>query len=420
MYQVQKVNKWGIRQPKHRLLSLTVGEFLIFVGLNLLLFQVALQPIYPIAGYFDEAASVLLAVVAFFGSSTSLSKQLRAAMALFGCFVAACILSSLMSGVNVSQTASLIDLYTCSKFAITLWASYRLFVRSDSLFKLLQSEAKLLLAVLLVLAIINLIVDIGVGADGDFGISRAFRFVYYHPSAVVWLSVALVSTLLFDIKENRVYIVFGLLVACSTLTSKGIGWAVAIAVVMCLMNRRGHISVVSLGLSIAAVIVSAWSSILLYYSNEMVTTARSVLLITSFDIARMFFPFGSGFATFGSAVTADPLFYSPLYYYFGLDSIWGLTPMNPTYFSDTFWPIVVAQSGYIGAACFVGFATCLVWACFRFDGRASRAWLPSLCIVGYLILGSVAESSFFNPASVYLSVLLGMFFGRESLKQKEV
>lgn len=420
MYQVQRVNKGGSRQSKHGLLSLTLVDFLVLIGLNLLLFQVALQPINPVAGYFDEAACVLLAVTALFSSSLAQSKQLRASMAFFGCFVAVCILSSLISDVNVSLTASLIDFFTCSKFVIALWASYRLFVRSDRLLEFLQIEAKLLLTILLVLAIINLIVDIGVGADGDFGISRAFRFVYYHPSAVVWLSVALVSTLLFDIEANRIYIVFGLLVACSTLTSKGIGWAVAIAVVMFLMDRRGHISAVSLGLSIVAVIVSAWSSIILYYSNETVTTARSVLFRTSFNIAEMYFPFGSGFATFGSAVTADPINYSPLYFYFGLDSIWGLTPMNPSYLSDAFWPIVVAQSGFVGTACFVGFVTCLVWACFRFDGRALHTWFPSLCIVGYLILGSVAESSFFNPSSVYLSILLGMYIGRAPLKHKEV
>ncbi len=314
----------------------------------------------------------------------------------------------------IAKEAILIDAFTCVKFPLALLAAYRCFALSKRLLYLLQAEAKLLLLVLAMLAFLNLFVDIGVGSSGDFGISRAFRFVYYHPAAVVWLVVALASLLLFDPRKNRTFLLFGLFVASATLTSKGIGWAIAVLVVLLLRNRKGRINIPAFITCLALVVVSAWGSITLYYANDSIVTARSALLRSSIDIALANFPLGAGFATFGSAVTAEPLYYSPLYYEYGLNAVWGLTPTDPSYLSDSFWPIVIAQAGVAGLLLFTGFAICLLWSCFRFNGRALKTWLPALCVVGYLLLGSIAESSFFNPSAVYLGLLMGMYLAQSS------
>ena len=210
MHQAQTVNKK--ESMRSRLLLLTLSDLLAFIGINLLLFQVALQQMFPMASYLDEAACILLTIIALLHKSVALPRQLRLSFIFLFCFFLASMLSSLLSDVDTRLTALLTDAFTCTKFAFALWASYRLFMHSERLFALLQAEAKLLLSVMFILAIVNLTLDVGVGATGDFGIPRAFRFIFYHPAAVVWFSVALVSTLLFDINLNRVYLIMGLVV----------------------------------------------------------------------------------------------------------------------------------------------------------------------------------------------------------------
>ncbi|WP_155804890.1 hypothetical protein [Photobacterium halotolerans] len=80
-------------------------------------------------------------------------------------------------------------------------------------------------------------------------------------------------------------------------------------------------------------------------------SARSLMFLSSIDIATENFPLGSGPGTFGSAPAA--IYYSPLYFQYGLNSVFGLEPTslvegNVSYLMDTFWPHVIAEYGFIG------------------------------------------------------------------------
>lgn len=45
-------------------------------------------------------------------------------------------------------------------------------------------------------------------------------------------------------------------------------------------------------------------------------------------------PFGSGLGSFGTAASAKE--YSPLYYKYHMDDVWGLTLENPMFLADAF------------------------------------------------------------------------------------
>jgi hypothetical protein len=80
-------------------------------------------------------------------------------------------------------------------------------------------------------------------------------------------------------------------------------------------------------------------------------TPRSILFKTGVKIAVDNFPLGSGFGTFGSGINrAD---YSPLYYKYGLSNIWGFTPDSPSFINDTFWPHVMAETGFFGILLYI-------------------------------------------------------------------
>ena len=65
-----------------------------------------------------------------------------------------------------------------------------------------------------------------------------------------------------------------------------------------------------------------------------------------------YIPFGSGLGTF--ATNAASVYYSPLYYKYGLSNIWGLTPEWHNFMADAFFP-TLAEFGIVGLFFFVWF-----------------------------------------------------------------
>ena len=41
-------------------------------------------------------------------------------------------------------------------------------------------------------------------------------------------------------------------------------------------------------------------------------------------------------------------YYSPLYYEYGFDNVWGFNADNGNYINDNYWPMVMAQIGILG------------------------------------------------------------------------
>lgn len=75
-------------------------------------------------------------------------------------------------------------------------------------------------------------------------------------------------------------------------------------------------------------------------------TARRVFYEYAVKNANTYFPFGSGFATYGSAEAAKN--YSPLYYQYGFVNVWGMSPNYKAFLTDTYWASVLGQFGWIG------------------------------------------------------------------------
>lgn len=76
-------------------------------------------------------------------------------------------------------------------------------------------------------------------------------------------------------------------------------------------------------------------------------SARFILASTSVKIANNYFPIGSGFATFGSEMSRR--YYSSLYVKYGFNEIYGLSENFSGYITDNYWPMLIAQTGYVGA-----------------------------------------------------------------------
>ena len=85
--------------------------------------------------------------------------------------------------------------------------------------------------------------------------------------------------------------------------------------------------------------------------KDPMLVARNALYITSVDIAKDYFPFGAGFGRYGSWMSR--VHYSPLYDKYDLSEIHGLSREKPNFINDTFWPMVLGETGFIGFALYM-------------------------------------------------------------------
>lgn len=389
-------------------LETSVGDLALLLFLNLALFGEAIQGAMGFS-YCDEIATIAVVCAAFFRFHASknaladgMSTSSKLALIWLFVVVSAAFLGNAFCGVHASTAAILTDFLTCCKFPIALIASIYAFACSERLSALFEIEAKILLVVMTVLGIGNLFFDFGMGSEARFGIRASFTFVFDHPTYLVFCAAGLTAFLMKDRERNMPFIVMGMLVVLLSLRSKGFAFAAVCLLLLLTFGKSNRLSVVHIALGLVAVALIGMDQYINYYQSA--GYARGELARQAIAVANDYFPLGTGFATYGSAVTAQIDNYSPLYYAYGLSTVWGLAPGAASFLSDTFWPTVLAQFGYFGLVAFAALLIALFVMCYKAGG----ARLPVICIFAYLLISSTSESSFFNPSAAYLAMCAGL------------
>lgn len=156
---------------------------------------------------------------------------------------------------------------------------------------------------------------------------------------------------------------------------------------------------------ITSILYVTWSKFEVYYVSGMERDdmARPLAYLTSLKILADYFPLGSGMGTFGVAAAAD--FYSPLYYKYHLNTVWGLMPENPMFLADAFYP-TLAQFGVVGVFLFGVFWKRRLSEFNRIsDMRYYKvAFMAFFC----LALEQTADSSFLSGKGMGFCMLIGL------------
>lgn len=133
--------------------------------------------------------------------------------------------------------------------------------------------------------------------------------------------------------------------------------------------------------------------------------ARSALYGASVEIARDSFPLGVGLGRFGSHMSRVD--YSPVYAEYDLDRIWGLMERFPLYITDTFWPMILGETGVIGAAGYAVFLCALTVGLWRGVSRQRDPLLRAFChgtlaVMIAAVVESLATPMFVSPTRAFL------------------
>lgn len=182
-------------------------------------------------------------------------------------------------------------------------------------------------------------------------------------------------------------------------------------------------TIVSVSALIIAIVFFTWEKFNAYYvegMEENISKNERKARPESFKTARTiifndYIPFGSGLASFGTNASAK--FYSPLYYKYGLNDIWGLHPENPMFVADAFYP-VLAQYGMLGLFFFLWF-----WlrryktAIFL---REFKLYKVAMMMIFAILLEAMADTSYLSGKGMGYFMLLAMALRDYATKNRTI
>ena len=368
---------------------------LIFI----LLFQTAMQNQIPFLSYLDEIVA-MIGMILGIGYLKHLSVPTKKIIMCISIFMMMGIAGNLIYKTQ-RLDATVFDAFINLKFFFALIFGYSLSNNYDK--KILENFIKFLVIVFFIGTIAYYAFGIFPTFEVRFGI-RSLQLFFGHPSYLAGECVFLISMLCFvsDKRNPSVYIILLLMMLTLTLRTKAI--AAGLVFYFFYFVFKGKIKKRYIVYAVLLVALVGYDRFSTFYGGS-VESARNMLLINSFKVASDLFPFGAGFATYGSYYSG--VFYSPLYNQYGLNTIWGLTPDYPIFISDTFWPMVMGQNGYIGAMFYI-FGICEILKICIKKLKNTKLIFSALFPMIYLLLISIAESSFVNPIAVPLAFCMGL------------
>lgn len=184
-----------------------------------------------------------------------------------------------------------------------------------------------------------------------------------------------------------------------------------------MMNLKNLRNLGILLLVAGAVLIVSWNKIEYYFVTGSSDTfdpevaasfARPVLYATSVLIFADHLWLGSGLASFATFSSSTAINYSQLYYKYGIDAVWGLSPTYDTFIADTFYP-ELAQFGFIGV---VLFCICCwwIWQKLRLllHGNMSSLFVVGVLALGFLAIDATSSCSVLQVPGELLMAILGM------------
>lgn len=149
-------------------------------------------------------------------------------------------------------------------------------------------------------------------------------------------------------------------------------------------------------------LICAYNSIINYFFDS--NTARSILLTTSWQIAKDYFPLGSGFGTFGTDFSRQ--YYSLLYNIYGIAQVYGISIEYPAFICDSSLPSMIAETGFLGLLLFI-----YIFYNFFTNISAYNTKKIVFCysILIYAVIEATGDTIFMSSRGVCLFVVYAYF-----------
>lgn len=407
------ISKYNIRFNSYeRKKNLFLNTILFFIPL-FILFLVDMLSLNTsgVLGYLDEIIAIYYLGYIFLNIILYNNVKLLKWMLILFAFVLLGILGNVFVSIqNISLYWLLLDIFFFIKPFIYLIATISFFKKNYNkhLISIVSNFSKICLIFIFLGAIFHLF-------KNNFNINYIWnvdRYSFTTPHCVTlakYLILFILCVLLSESKHKVFYFILGLISIIISTSGAGILSYFLIFIFFFIFPKYKlkwyHLTIVGI-----LAILLGWNEISGYLLDD--TQARSITYIYSFVTANRYFPLGSGFGTYGGYSAAYN--YSNLYISYGFNNVWGLSQYNLTdgncFLFDTYYPMIIAQFGYIGLVLFLLILILIFNKLFREKKYLSISFMLCLLVIAF-------GFNITSPATCILFVVGGLIYNTEQMQQ---
>lgn len=405
---------------KIKIYKKTKYELLFVIVYVILIFQIALQSssiqlVSKIFNYIDDVIALCctLYVILSILSRKKCEKNDRRILCVYLVFVVTGIIGTLHLKIQ-PFSIWVLDLFTCSKFIVGYLAMRFCGSKVNKSFlkRSVLNVTRLMTIVFFVLAIHDEFMSPFFGIFDYRMFGKSIELFYPHPTylAAACIVFLLVLAVTCDGNSNYVFMVMSSVVIVFTFRAKAIAfvavfWGLYLMIAVWKIKNKLIYAVVSLLLAGYL----AYDQFVTYFMSKT-WSARAVLFTDAVSIAKKYFPFGSGFASFGTNMSV--VSYSPIYYQLGYNEINGMSKNTAAYLNDGFWQACLAQFGVLGVVAFVVLILFLLKKTmqYKISDVGSMRYYSMVSLNVYLVIASIGELAYFAPYALLYFIVLGIIF----------
>jgi hypothetical protein len=366
-----------------------------------------LRYIHPFFLYVDDIFAIVVILFAIFKSfffiRWKFNKYEKSLIKLYILLFITGIFGNFSSNYQTNLFAVFVDILAWTKLFLVLPCMGILinYKKGNKYYEIVLKYVKLLVLIIFSLVILNLILHLElVDSKYDrFGIP-AFAFGS-HPTFTGAISCAFLSLFLFDYRKNIVWIILCCIIAIATLRFKSFAYISLIIMMIMFVGNKIRLKWRDFVIAAILCIIVVYDQISYYFFNP--DASRIVLVRTSLNLARVFFPIGSGYATFGTMASGQ--YYSKIYDIYGLSDKWGFSLDAYSFIGDGGFSSVMGQFGIIGFAIII-YMIFIAYKSIVIYRSANLNILPVLSVFSYLLIAGSSELSIASDYSILFAYCL--------------
>ena len=316
------------------------------------------------------------------------------------------IISNIISGISRPYISIALDI-------VYLFKIFVVFVAADIFFSRRSKEQNYVLLGVLgnIFSLLVWLAALGyllswIGVLDLFGGIRygipGYSFVYGRPAmfsqyCIIYLVILTADLYIYKTKFKLVTIAIFLLLWASTLRTRAFAVIACYCFLMLVLKGKEHFNIRQvlrwryiIPILVIAFIIG-YDQIENYFFNDTIVRSRALLLQYGFVTFLKFFPFGAGFATYGTEPAAE--YYSPLYYEYGFDGFWALTEEGSE-LTDCYWPAVLGEHGLFGTLLVIFLIVMMFYIMLKKSSHNKWLQISVLTLIVMLLISSVSTGAF--------------------------
>ena len=377
--------------------------WLLSAIMTLFLFQTLLENYFSQASYIDEGLAALFCGVFVLDLIVSGEARIRE---IGICFLilwatAAGLYGNWKFGIQDVNSAIYLDIVSHFKYALLYLgvtsAARKRHWNIEEAARIPVLLAKGYLIVLFVFGVLNIFVDLGMYGEIRYGL-RNYSFVFGTPGIVTNTVLYIIMLLLLDSalhegRSNKSFLLMAIAVLIMVIKSRSLILAATALVLFesFVLEKKQDMRFRMLGIATIGGFIG-YPQYQNYFVNGVTanrgTAPRQLFWQGGLRLFQEYFPYGTGFGTFGSSTAATN--YSQLYYILEFNTVAGMQPTNTKYLNDTFWPMIFTQLGLFGMIPYILLMIIIFYDIYRNAKRSGNLYIR---FAAYLYIANVLFSS---------------------------